>query len=99
MKLPGRFALAAVLTAVPVLAAAHAETKTEFGEIDGAAYRIDIPENWNGGLVVYCHGYSPKPVTYEQGKPLPPVEEVFTDAGYALAQSGYHGGGWAVEEA
>lgn len=99
MKLLPKFALAAVLAAVPALAAAHAGTKTEFGEIDGAAYRIDIPENWNGGLVVYCHGYSPKPVKYEQGKPLPPVEEVFTDAGYALAQSGYHGGGWAVEEA
>ena len=36
--------------------------RLETGEINGAKFRIDIPENWNGGLVMYCHGYNPKPV-------------------------------------
>ena len=46
------------------LAIAFAAPRTETGEIDGAKFRIDVPENWNGGLVMYCHGYNPKPVSY-----------------------------------
>ena len=38
-----------------------AAVHTEIGEINGAKFRIDLPEKWNGGLVVYCHGYSDKP--------------------------------------
>ncbi|HVT92557.1 MAG TPA: alpha/beta hydrolase [Bryobacteraceae bacterium] len=83
--------LAACLSAAPL--------KTETGVINGAEYRIDIPPDWNGGLVIYCHGYSPVPGKFEKDKDLPPVQKVFTDAGYALAQSGYAAGGWAVEEA
>ncbi len=64
--------------------AANAATKTELGDLNGAKFRIDVPENWNGGLVIYCHGYNPAPVTYKEGK-LPPVFEVFTNQGYALA--------------
>ena len=40
-------------------AAPNGEPKVELGEINGAKFRIDIPPNWNGGLVMYCHGYSP----------------------------------------
>jgi hypothetical protein len=40
-----------------------AAPRTEIGEINGAKFRIDVPENWNGGLVVYCHGYNPAPVS------------------------------------
>ena len=29
----------------------------EEGEINGAAYTIIMPEDWNGGLVMYAHGY------------------------------------------
>lgn len=72
--------------------------KTEIGEINGAKFRIDIPENWNGGLVIYCHGYSPVPGTFKDSK-LPALFAVFTNQGYALAQSGYAAGGWAVQEA
>ena len=73
-------------------------TKTEIGDINGAKFRIDIPDNWNGGLVMYCHGYNPEAVSYKEGK-LPAVLAVFTDQGYALAQSGYAAGGWAIQEA
>jgi pimeloyl-ACP methyl ester carboxylesterase len=72
--------------------------KLEVGELNGARFRIDIPENWNGGLVVYCHGYAADPVKYKEDK-LPALFAVFTDQGYALAQSGYAAGGWAIEEA
>lgn len=79
-------------------AAPKAEPRTEIGDLNGAKFRIDIPANWNGGLVVYCHGYNPEPVTYKEGR-LPEVFAVFTDAGYALVQSGYAAGGWAIQEA
>jgi pimeloyl-ACP methyl ester carboxylesterase len=75
-----------------------AQPKTETGEINGAKFRIDVPQAWNGGLVLYCHGYSPKPVSYDSPKPNP-VLDVFLQAGYAVAQSGYAAGGWAIEEA
>jgi len=84
--------------AAQCFSAAQAAPKTELGDINGAKFRIDVPENWNGGLVIYCHGYNPSPVTYKEGK-LPPIFEVFTSEGYALAQSGYAGGGWAIQEA
>lgn len=73
--------------------------KVETGEINGAKFRIDIPENWNGGLVLYCHGYSTTAAKFDAvpkpGAPWAP----FLNAGYAVAESGYAGIGWAVEEA
>ncbi len=79
------------------LAAPKVDPKAEIGEINGAKFRIDIPENWNGGLVMYCHGYSPVAGAYKEGK-LSPILAVFTDQGYAVAQSGYAAGGWAIQE-
>src|SRR5258707_6326380 len=73
------------------------QPKTETGEINGAKFRIDVPEKWNGGLVVYCHGYSDSPGTYEN-KPNPFID-IFTSQGYAFVQSGYAAGGWAIQEA
>ena len=31
--------------------------KAFFGQYDGGLYRIEIPESWNGELVLYAHGY------------------------------------------
>ncbi len=75
---------------------AHAQT--EIGELNHVQFRIDVPDHWNHGLVVYFHGYNPDPVTYKQ-EPLKPELAVFVKAGYALVQSGYSKGGWAVEQA
>ena len=30
------------------------------GELHGAPYRIIVPANWNGTLIVYAHGYRDK---------------------------------------
>lgn len=81
-----------------VFVSLFAAPRTETGDINGAKFRIDIPENWNGGLVMYCHGYSPKPVAYDNPK-APPILSAFLDQGYAVAQSGYAAGGWAIQEA
>jgi pimeloyl-ACP methyl ester carboxylesterase len=72
---------------------------TEIGAQAGAAYRIDIPPNWNHELVVYYHGYSTTPVLFEKGEPLSPMFDPLLAKGYALIQSGYSSGGWAIEQA
>jgi pimeloyl-ACP methyl ester carboxylesterase len=46
---------------------------------------------------MYAHGYNPKPAAYND-KPNPMIN-VFLDQGYAVAQSGYAAGGWAIQEA
>jgi pimeloyl-ACP methyl ester carboxylesterase len=87
-----------LFTLVCCAALGAAEPKVEIGAINGAAFRIDVPDAWNGGLVVYCHGYSPIMVTYKNQK-LPAEQQVFLDQGYALVQSGYAAAGWALQEA
>jgi pimeloyl-ACP methyl ester carboxylesterase len=91
MKFLSLFALfTALLSAAP---------KVELGEINGAAFRIDVPDDWNGGLVLFCHGYSTTPAKFDSApKPTAPWTP-FLKAGYAVAQSGYAGIGWAIEEA
>jgi pimeloyl-ACP methyl ester carboxylesterase len=79
-----------------LLTPAFAENKVELGEINGAKFRIDVPEKWNGGLVMYCHGYNPKPASYNDK--ANPMINVFLEQGYAVAQSGYAAGGWAIQE-
>src|SRR5437879_3848887 len=86
-----------LLLVLALLAPLHAAARTEIGEINGAKFRIDVPENWNRGLVVYCRGYSDSPGTYEN-KPNPFID-IFTNQGYAFIQSGYAAGGWAIQEA
>ncbi len=81
------------------------------GDIDGAAFVIRVPENWNGTLLLHAHGYSSGPVD-------PPAAAILDDPGawvdpealndstatlllengYALAASGFRADGWAIEE-
>lgn len=72
---------------------------THAGTLQGALYRIDIPANWNGNLVMVMHGYQPvgaritTPMTAADSTP------VFLKQGYAVAQSQYTSQGWAVGDA
>ncbi|MBA3974725.1 MAG: alpha/beta hydrolase [Candidatus Solibacter sp.] len=80
------------------LLASSAFAATEIGSMNGAAFRIDKPDNHNGRLIVYCHGYSGAPGAFRES-PLNPILAQFHDSGYAVIQSGYSTGGWAVEQA
>lgn len=86
-----------LLLVFAVLPLSVGASRTELGEINGARFRIDMPEKWKGGLVVYCHGYSDTPGTFEN-KPNPFID-IFVSQGYAFIQSGYAAGGWAIQEA
>ena len=92
-----RFALALLV----LCGCVPAYAKREFGKLQGAEFRIDIPDDWNHGLVVYYHGYDAQDhgTGFDPKKPLEPSLAVFTKSGYAVIQSGYSQGGWALEQA
>jgi len=69
------------------------------GTLADAPYRIDIPADWNGELVVLAHGFEPVGVPRETPWPADPATPMFTSARYAVAQSGYATQGWAVRDA
>lgn len=71
----------------------------ETGTLAGAPYRIDIPADWNGELVVLAHGFEPVGVPRETPWPADPATPMFTGGRYAVAQSGYATQGWAVRDA
>ena len=87
-----------LLLFLAVLASCLAQPAVEVGEINGAAFRIDKPEAWNGVLVIYCHGYSDSVGKFDAAKP-DRIAGILATQGFAVAQSGYSAGGWAVAEA
>ena len=90
------FASALASAATPAVAPGNA--KPEFGTLEGAAFRIDVPERWNGGLVVFFHGYAVTPVELKEGERISPMFDGMLARGFAVIQSAYSATGWAVEE-
>jgi pimeloyl-ACP methyl ester carboxylesterase len=72
---------------------------TEVGKINGASFRIDVPKNWNRGLVLYFHGYQQSPQVFDPKYPPTRVLQEILNRGYAVARSGYAVGGWALPQA
>ena len=81
-------------------AASATASTVETGEIDKALFRIEIPANWNKGLIMYAHGYQPAgtPVSFDRNDAAL-VRAEFLSRGFAIAESGYRAQGWAVKEA
>lgn len=71
---------------------------TETGVLQGAPWRIDVPERWNGELVMLAHGFEPVGAPRESAWPANEATPALLGAGYAVAQSGYRTQGWAVAE-
>ena len=69
------------------------------GQLEGAPYRVEIPNNWNGELVMLLHGYEPKGVPRESPWPQNEASPIFLSQGYAVAESAYSSQGWSVSEA
>jgi hypothetical protein len=71
------------------------------GAIDDAQFRVEVPQRWNGTLLLYSHGYYP-PGSPEFGIPLtirPETEAWLLEHGYALAGSNFKGRtGYQVEQ-
>ena len=64
----------------------------------GSLYRVVVPDNWNGALIVYAHGY----VFHDQPVALPAEADLFVQLlaphGIALAYSSFSENGWNVKD-
>ncbi len=100
----GKVALSVFLALVVLVSSAVAASLE--GSIDGAPYKIHVPDNWNRTLLVYAHGYRDRAdhlgeVDNRQADAAPggALFEAFLLAqGYAIAGSAYRENGWAVKE-
>ena len=96
-----RVAHAATSSCVPS-SGVNTMTGTTPGTIPGtsSSYKIEVPSNWNGTLVLYSHGYvfpgQPNPAQ-DAGDPL--TGAALLQQGYALAGSSYSLAGWALQQA
>ncbi|KJV35366.1 hypothetical protein VI08_08100 [Luteibacter yeojuensis] len=79
--------------------AADVKPGTYSGTLQGAAYRIDIPDHWNGSLVMLMHGYQPVGAPLKTPMEAADSTPVFLKKGYAVAQSQYASQGWAMADA
>ncbi|MGQ3049548.1 MAG: alpha/beta hydrolase family protein [Niveispirillum sp.] len=63
----------------------------------GARWRSEVPANWNGTLLLWSHGYSPRilPPDVAPG----PIRDKLLARGYALLASDFGAAGWSIEQA
>jgi hypothetical protein len=64
----------------------------------GALYRLVRPDNWNGRLFLYAHGY----VSTDEPVALPveaaQLAALLASQGFAVAYSSFSENGWAVKD-
>jgi hypothetical protein len=90
-------ALAATALAVLAFAGAPAQaddtTATHYtGTLaDGASWIADVPQSWNGTVILYSHGFGPLAA---QDAPDAATHQDLLDLGYALVGSSYSGPSW-----
>ena len=72
-----------------VTPAGAGEPLSRRGTYEGGRYMFEVPANWNGGLVLYAHGF--------RGTLHSPLASHLADRGYALAASSYRAEGYRVD--
>ncbi len=80
-------AMAAGTADTAAVATAMAGTSRWAGVLGGAGYRVEVPANWNGKLVMYAHGYAGTGAAV--GVDSPPIRRYLIQNGYAWAASSY----------
>ena len=89
-----RIALVTLLAALVLSAPSIGQTVIAGATPGGAFYTIAVPDAWNGGLVIYNHGFTLTPGA--PGPDLGPLVGLQIVEGYAVAASSYRQVGWAV---
>ncbi len=64
-----------------------------YGTYEGGAYQIEVPDDWNGHLVLWAHGFRGFGDELFVDIP-PPMREYFIANGYAWAASSYRANGY-----
>jgi pimeloyl-ACP methyl ester carboxylesterase len=75
----------------PVLLGSAVNTDRWSGVLNGATYRIEVPKNWNGKLVMWAHGYAGQvpELSLDSIEGTPIMRRYLLDNGYAWAASSY----------
>ncbi len=78
-------------------------TKQDYGTVTGeigpgSSYLLAKPENWNGNLVLYTHGYV-EPEYPIQLPEIVPIRDFLLMQGFGVAYSSYSENGWAIKDA
>jgi len=63
-----------------------------YGEYSGGGYQLEVPDDWNGTVVYFAHGFRGNPP--ELTITPPPLRQYFIDHGYAWAASSYSKNGY-----
>ncbi|MEX0731113.1 MAG: hypothetical protein WED00_16785 [Aquisalimonadaceae bacterium] len=66
----------------------RAGSRRHWGVHDGAGYRIEVPETWNGTLIIYAHGFRGNDVA-ELTVTNPPLRDELLERGHAWAASSF----------
>jgi len=81
---------------LPFDALPNTTTARYFGVHGGAGYRIEVPANWNGELVLYAHGF--RGTGLELTITNPRIRQLLVTHGYAWAASSYSKNGYDVKQ-
>jgi pimeloyl-ACP methyl ester carboxylesterase len=68
--------------------------KASFGKLGSAVYRIEMPDKWNGELVLWAHGYRGSGTELSTESPPQAVRKQLIDQGYAWGASSYSENGY-----
>lgn len=66
------------------------------GELGGTVYRIEMPDDWNGRLVLWAHGF--RGLDPDLTVDAPPMRDDLIEKGYAWAASSYSANGFVPFE-
>jgi len=66
------------------------------GELGGTVYAIEMPDDWNGRLVLWAHGF--RGLDPDLVVDMPPMREYLIQNGYAWAASSYSANGFVPFE-
>jgi hypothetical protein len=83
-------------TKLPFDALSNTTTTRLWGVQGGAGYRIEVPANWNGELVLYAHGF--RGGGLELTVSNPPFRRYLVEHGFAWAASSYATNGYDVTQ-
>ena len=81
---------------LPFDALSGTTTTRLWGVHGGAGYRIEVPEDWNGDLVLYAHGF--RGGGLELTVSDPPIRRYLVENGFAWAASSYATNGYDVTQ-
>ena len=81
---------------LPFTALPGTSTTRYWGVHGGAGYQIEVPDNWNGDLVLYAHGF--RGTGLELTVSMPRIRAYLVANGYAWAASSYSKNGYDVKQ-